>query len=56
MDRNILVTYTDDNGNDTYGWFESIEEAQDFVCDNYIKVNECLDTSNCKEINLEEVK
>ena len=54
MNRNILVTYVDNNGNDTYGWFESIEEAQEFVCDNNIEVNECLDTSNCREINLEE--
>ena len=54
MNRNILVTYVDDNGCDTHGWFESIEEAQGFVCDNDIEVNECLDTSNCREINLEE--
>ena len=54
MNRNTLVTYVDDNGNDTYGWFESIEEAQEFVCDNDIEVLESLDTSNCREINLEE--
>ena len=53
MNRNVLVTYVDNNGNDTHGWFESIEEAQEFVCDNDIEVNECLDTSNCREINLE---
>ena len=53
MNRNILVTYVDDNGNDTYGWFETLQEALEFISDDDIEVNECLDTSNCREINLE---
>lgn len=54
MDRNILLTYKHKDGYDTFGWFEDMEECNDFI-ERYIggivaEVSECVDCSNCRDI------
>lgn len=55
MDRNILLTYRNKVGQFTYEWFEDEEELNDFVKDNddIVEINDCLDCSNCREIEIE---
>jgi hypothetical protein len=55
MDRNILLTYTNKENKLTYGWFEDEEELKDFVnsTDDIVEINDCLDCSNCREIEIE---
>lgn len=55
MDRNILLTYTNKENRLTYGWFEDEEELKDFVnsTDDIVEINDCLDCSNCREIEIE---
>lgn len=59
MDRNILLTYKHKDGHDTFSWFESIEECNDFI-ECYIggmvaEVSECVDCSNCRDM-IDELK
>lgn len=54
MDRNILLTYRNKEGQFTYEWFEDEKELNDFIyCnDNIVEVNDCIDCSNCREIEI----
>ena len=59
QNRNILVTHLVKNNNTyihTYDWFEDEEEALEFIQANDVEPIDFLDTSNCREINLEELK
>ena len=55
MDRNILLTYRNKSNQFTYEWFEDEEELNDFVKDNdnIVEINDCLDCSNSREIEIE---
>lgn len=55
MDRNILLTYRNKANQFTYEWFVDEEELNDFVegNDNIVEINDCLDCSNCREIEIE---
>lgn len=58
MEQNILLTYEHVGGHLTYGWFESVEYVYDFIqnTDEIKNIIECLDCSNCKQINLSELE
>lgn len=55
MDRNILLTYRNKEGHFTYEWFEDELELDDFVKgnDNIVEINDCLDCTNAREIEIE---
>lgn len=55
IDRNILLTYRNKSNQFTYEWFEDEEELNDFVKDNdnIVEINDCLDCSNSREIEIE---
>lgn len=57
MEQNILLTYEHVGGYLTYGWFESINEANDFVMisEEIASLIECIDCTNCKEIDLSQL-
>lgn len=57
MNKNILLTFEHVKGYNTYGWFKSIEEIDEFVMmTNVVKsLIECVDCSNCCEIDLDEL-
>lgn len=57
MNRNILLTYRNKEDNFVYEWFETVEECKDFIedNDNIVEVNDCLDCSNAKKIDLKNI-
>lgn len=58
MDRNFLLTYTHTKGYLTYGWFESIEEMNDFISSSSStikEINESYDLGNVRELTFDTV-
>lgn len=57
MDNKILLTYTHIKGYDTYDWFDSINEVNEFVMTSNVvhSLIECIDCSLAKSISLEEL-
>lgn len=57
MDNTILLTYTHVNGYDTFGWFTSIDEIDNFIIlEGVVKsLIECVDCSKSTEIELSEL-
>jgi|GEM_PF-6777214 len=55
MNNKILLTYTHIKGYDTYDWFDSIDEVNEFVMTSSIvqALIECVDCSLAKSIPLE---
>lgn len=58
MEQNILLTYEHIDGYSTYGWFENIEYVNHFIqnASEIKNIIECIDCSNCKQINLSELE
>ena len=57
MNRNILLTFETDAGYNTFGWFESIDEINDFIAtsEGVVALIDCIDCSNCIQIELSEL-
>lgn len=57
MNKNILLTFETDAGYNTFGWFDSIEEINEFImrAEGIVALIECIDCTNCKEIDLSEL-
>lgn len=54
MEQNILLTYEHIDGYNTYAWFTSIKDVNDFIITSkeITSLIECMDCTNCKEIDL----
>ncbi|MDU6996005.1 MAG: hypothetical protein E6356_14180 [Terrisporobacter othiniensis] len=54
MVQNILLTYEHIEGYSTFAWFETVEDAEEFIKNTCIlkQVLECYDCSNVTEIDL----
>jgi hypothetical protein len=52
--KNILLTYKHKDGYDTFGWFEDMEDCNDFVesylDDIIIEIYDCVDCFNYRDM------
>lgn len=59
MNNRILLTYKNREGLCTYGWFESINDIDQFMVseesEDVVELLECIDCTNANNIDLNEL-